>query len=154
MEIDIIGVMSVYDGAGLLILGSHIHKCLSESSKLRSGLLGLVLTDLGQICAGGHIADGGHGLQLGRTLIYSGNPCIAVDPLDGILLHIAGASVNLNGIVCVLVTVLAGHHLQHGSEHIGVALILHRMAREAWSLAFITASISYTAGNSMIALPN
>ena len=31
---------------------------------------------------------------------------------------------NLYCIVGILVTVLAGHHLQHGSEHIGVALIL------------------------------
>ena len=70
------------------------------------------------------VPDGGHDLQLRRTLVDGEDTGVTEEPLAFVFHDETGTAVNRHGIVGVLVGIFGGHTLAHRREGIGQTGIL------------------------------
>lgn len=126
---------------------SRMAMSLSSWNLNSAGARSLVCLHLREERAGRHVADGGHHLKLGRTFVDVGDAGIAVNPFDGIVLHVARTAVYLYGLVGKLVGIFTGEHLAERREGIGELVIgLHLalfLGRQRTFLAYLRPALVY-----------
>ena len=83
--------------------------------------------DPSEVSTGGDVTDRRHNLQLGRTLIDGGDAGVAIDTLARVILHEAGAAMNLDAVVGILIGEFGCHTLSQRGERVGETAELFRL---------------------------
>ena len=89
----------------------------------------VVFVQLIEISSGCDVADCCYNLQLSRAFVNIGDTGITVQTFASIVFHETGTTVNLNGIVSILIGKLGGHTFTHRCKGIGqLAVFLQFLA--------------------------